>query len=941
MGHSSRLQAHSRIALARESRVEHGIIGREQELAAVGRLLDRARDGPAALVIDGEAGIGKTTVWLEALRAAEARGLRVLQARPAETEAKLSYSAVADLVGAAFDETEAELPPPQRRALAAALLIGDAEEPADARTISAALVAVVHALASRHPVLLAVDDVQWLDAASHEALAFAARRLPSQLTVVLARRSGARADLPLGLERALPDDRVEHIVLGPLSLAGLHHLIRSRLGMAPPRPLLMRLFEGSGGNPFFALEIARALRPDRPLDEPLPVPRSVEELVEARVEALSLDARRLALAAAALSHPTVGIVVDALAGEVDTRAALIEAEEAGVLVADRDRLRFAHPLLASGIYRRASDERRRQLHERLATLVSDAEERAHHLALSALEADEQVAAEIEKAAVSAKRRGAHQAAAELFAASRRLTPEGRMDELTRRSLGEAAALIAAGDVDRARALAEAETRSPVAALQAEALYLLGEITWISGSGSPREHFEAALAAAPEDRELASRIYPKLVSFTTHDPKRAVAYAEAAMRLLSPERHPGPLAQIVFDRFWAEVGLGHGARWDLFEQWRELEAKAGPDAPKTPLPLICFWSMDDFEAARRRYAIEEKWYRERGHDLWRAERLAHLAMAELRAGEWKVAARSIEEACDTLAPHIDQPGPWGAAFRIRSVVDAHLGRTGRARATIEPFIAKAEDAGLGLWEALGLSTLGFIDFVEGDHRAADRTLTKMHERTETVGVADLAPDRSEPFHVESLVALGEVERAHDVLARLEERGRKLPRLWITVTLPRVRAFVLAAEGDVHGGLAALDELDPADAAKLPFELAWNRLVQGRLHRRVKQKRAAGEALREALTIFERLGAPTWVEQTRAELGRLGLRRAPAELTPTELRVAELAATGMTNREVASAAFMSPKTVEANLVRVYRKLGIASRAELGARMADERRRMDTQT
>jgi DNA-binding NarL/FixJ family response regulator len=247
----------------------------------------------------------------------------------------------------------------------------------------------------------------------------------------------------------------------------------------------------------------------------------------------------------------------------------------------------------------------------------------------------------------------------------------------------------------------------------------------------------------------------------------------------------------------------------------------------------------------------------------------------------------------------------------------------------------------LWEVLGLSALAFVDFVDGDHRAVDATLTRMRERMETVAVKELAPDRSEPFHVESLVALGERERAREALARLELRGRSFPRLWIKVALPRTRALVLAAEGDVAAALAAFDELDVDEAARLPFDLAWNRLVQGRLHRRVKQRRAAADALGEALAIFQRLGAPTWAEQARAELGRVGLRRAPAELTPTERRVAELAATGMTNREVASAAFMSPKTVEANLARVYRKLGIASRAELGARMADEHRRVEAQT
>jgi DNA-binding NarL/FixJ family response regulator len=148
-------------------------------------------------------------------------------------------------------------------------------------------------------------------------------------------------------------------------------------------------------------------------------------------------------------------------------------------------------------------------------------------------------------------------------------------------------------------------------------------------------------------------------------------------------------------------------------------------------------------------------------------------------------------------------------------------------------------------------------------------------------------------------------------------------------------VLAAEGDVSGALAALDELDREAATKLPFDLGRALLVRGRLLRRAKQKRAAADTLREALAIFERLGASAWEAQARAELDRVGLRRSPDELTATERRVAELAAEGLTNREVASKAYMSPKTVQANLTRIYRKLGIRSRAELGARMADESR------
>jgi DNA-binding CsgD family transcriptional regulator len=350
-------------------------------------------------------------------------------------------------------------------------------------------------------------------------------------------------------------------------------------------------------------------------------------------------------------------------------------------------------------------------------------------------------------------------------------------------------------------------------------------------------------------------------------------------------------------------------------------------------LIHFHSIDDFESARARHAVEDEWYRVRGEDDWRAERQAHRAYVEFRAGEWDVAEPLVEESCATIA-QLEQPGPWAMAFRFRAIVDAGRGRTERARETLVPLIEEAERSGRAHWEALLLSALAFVEFTAGEYRAVDRALVRMNECLAKTGVREFVPDRSEPFHVESLVALGELESARQVLERLEARGRLVPRLWIDVTLPRTRALVLAAAGDIDEALAALDELDLDRAARLPLDLGWSLLVRGRLHRRARHRGAAAEALRKALEVFEGLGAPTWVEQTQAELDRVGLRRAGQELTATELRVAELAAAGLTNREVAAQAFMSPKTVEANLARIYRKLGIHSRAELGARIEGRR-------
>ena len=921
-----------------------GIFGRDLELAAMERFLDSAPTWPSAVVIEGEAGIGKTTLWLEGIRRAEDRGTRALRARPAESEQKLSYVALADLVDEAFDEVGSALPEVQQRALAGALVRDDAGDGTSARTTATAFVSVLVACAEKGAVLLAVDDIQWLDSASAQTLAFALRRLPPKVGVLLAHRAEAGHFLPLGLERALPESRLLRIAPRPLSLAALHHLVKYRLGTSLPRPLLARLTEASGGNPFYALEMARALaaRSDLEPAQPLPVPRNLEELVVSRVASLSPPAGQLALAAAATSQPTRSILASALPPDADFAPALLEAEEAGVLTSEDDRIRFQHPLLASVIYGSASAERRRQLHMRLALLVSDPEERARHLALCTTEPAEEVAAEIAEAAALAARRGAPEAAAELFAAAKRLTPLAREEKLTSRGLGEAKALLAAGDISGARRIASEAAAASTAGLHAEAELVLGDLDWIGGSwASAIEHLENALAAKPADLALAARAYPKLVNYTVaHAPGQAIERAERALATLNFEQVPAAAASVAFDLYWAELLLGHGARPELVERWRELEDQAGPEASKSVIPLIYFTAIDDFDSARNRHAVEAEWYHVRGEEGWAAERLAHLGFAEFRAGRWDLAERLVEDSCTTIA-QLERPGPWTMPFRHRSFVDAGRGRTERARTTLLPLIDEASRSGRRAWEALFLSTLAFVEFTDDDHAGVDAALTRMYRCTEDMGTRDFVPDRSEPLYVESLVALGEVERAKGELARLEERGRVFPRLWIDVTLPRTRAIVLAAEGELTKAFAALDALEDAAAANLPFDLAWTLLVRGRLHRRAKQRRAAGEALRAALEQFEQLGAPSWIERTRAELDRIGLRRAPEELTVTERRVAELAASGLTNREVASKAFMSPKTVQANLARVYRKLGISSRAELGARMSEERRRVAAQT
>ena len=923
------------------------VVGRDQELEAAAAFLDRMAEGPSGLLLEGDAGAGKTTLWLDAIRQAEARGCRVLRARPVEAELKLSYAALADLLGGVVDEVAARLPPPQERALAAVLVrVPESEETVQARMTAVALVSVLGALAADEPVLVAVDDVQWLDAASERALAFAARRMHTHVGVLLTRR-GAGDDVPLDLDRALPEGGLERRVVGPLSLAALHHVLRARLGTSFPRPLLTRVAAASEGNPFVALEIGRAViaqGADRALSDPLPVPLAVRRLSEVRIRNLSCAAQEVLLVTSALFRPTVSTVAGVTEGDARAvEAAVAEAVEADVLADERGRLRFTHPLFASAVYASASDTVRRQLHQRLAAATDDLEERARHLAQAATGADESVAAEIAGGATEAARRGAQDAAAELFEASRRLTPPDRADERAWRTLGQASALNAVGDFADARSLAqEALECARADAPRVAALSLLGTLAWFGGSaGEARRGLEQALMAAGEEAALTRPLYAKLVRFSlTLDPASALRYAEAAVPLLREGDDRSLLAHVLLDGFFASAAIGRPAPPADLEGALDLEERSvvGHDPPH-PYPLIWFVANDDLELARARYLREDEWYRQRGEEIWRADRRSHLAIAELRAGNGATAQSLVEEACAALE-HVEVGGPFAMVFEKRALVDAFCGRADRARDSLLQLIDGFERKAEPWWTALSLSTLAVAEFAAGELSAADDTLTRMHALASSLGVVDVLTDRSEPFHVELLLELGEIDRARQVLQRLEERARRLPRLWIATALPSTRALVSAADGDVAGALALADRLDTAQAGRLPFALGCHLLVKGRLLRRARQKRAAADALAEARDIFERLGTPAWSARAQVESERIGLRRAaPRGLTESERRVAQLVATGLTNRQVAERLFISPKTVEANLGRAYAKLGIRSRAELGARLADLARPTET--
>ena len=250
------------------------IVGRDEELGSLHAFLDRATGGPAALVLQGEAGIGKSTLWVAGVEGARERGFRVLSSRPAEAESGLAHSGLGDLFEDVLEQVLPELPAPRRRVLAIALLLEEREAvpPADPRALAVAVRTTLGALAKDEPVVVAIDDVQWLDGSSGSALAFALRRLEEDVRLLLTRRV-EEGIAPPELETAIHADRIERLRVGPLSVGATHELLRQPLGRTFARPTLLRLHEASGGNPFYALELARALPPDVDPTQPLPVPR--------------------------------------------------------------------------------------------------------------------------------------------------------------------------------------------------------------------------------------------------------------------------------------------------------------------------------------------------------------------------------------------------------------------------------------------------------------------------------------------------------------------------------------------------------------------------------------------------------------------------------------------------------------------------------------------
>ena len=918
-------------------KVASDILGRDEELAYLQAFLDRTDAEVRAVVLEGEVGVGKSTLWAAGVAEAQQRGFHALSSRPAEVERGLPHVVLADLLEGVAEEVLPALSAPRRRALEGALLMDRAPEyDVDPRALGVAVRTSFELLAEKRPLVLAVDDSQWIDSSSASALAFALRRLRAHsVLLLLARRLDDGAGTP-GIEASVDADTIERLRVGPLSIGAMHLLLQRRLGRPFARPTLLRLHEASGGNPFYALELARGVASAGATGDPIapfPVPEALERLVEARLAGLGSATRKALLLTAAHGRPS-----PALLGAAGMSPKALEPALAAQVVELSDGLvRFTHPLLASVLYHGASRQDRRQAHRYLAASVDDPVDRARHLALSSETPDEEVAAALEEAATLPRGRGAIIAAAELAEYAVRLTPPDALEDRHRRTIAAARAHLDAGDASRARALALDLLPWTSAAGRAEALVLLSEIEnvgrrWKRAIELRREALDAA-AGLPL---LQAKIHESLglaVWFTEGAgpaDEHAVTALELAEARGDEALRAGALSVLAIGRFRA----GDPNALGLVEQAQLAAATVDPQQRRRAIfrivhPLV--WSYQLDRARTLLESIEREWSER--DELTTAGVLWWLGMIELRSGQFRVAADYAGRAREIWHQYaIDEPEETSGATWLVALITAHRGELERARTLIEhnlplterhPLIHSGDEALLGLVKAWS----GRPGDAVARFAAAD-------EERGSSGVKEPAKFWWRADYAEALLALGKLDEAAALVDSWEADAVRLGREAVVAQATRCHGLIAAARGDAENALAQLTRaVVQHEAVGDGFGRSRALLALGIVRRRARQKRAAREAIAAALDGFETSGAAGWAEKARAELGSIGGRSPTEGLTPAEGRIAALVAEGRTNREVAAELFLTEQTVATALTRVYRKLGVRSRAELARQRADQ--------
>jgi DNA-binding CsgD family transcriptional regulator len=935
--------------------VEPKLVGRDAEIAGISAFLSATSGAPAALNITGEAGIGKTMVWRHLVQGAR-RSSRVLSCQPSSAERPLAFSALGDLFGDVVHEVLPALQKPRRQAVAAALLLDASTAPLptelsaighplpERRVLAQGVLDSLRILSNGSPLVIAVDDVQWADRPSASVLEFCFRRLQGEPVSILLTFRNDGASVPFGLDRVLPPDRFRRVRLGPLSLGAIGEILRSRLGTAPRRHTLTRLYEACGGNPFYALECARAL-PDHPppplTNEPIPLPQSLSGLVRRRVRQLTPDARQAGQLVAASSDPRERRI-RAACGDGESWAAIDQAVDAGILEHDGDALRFTHPLLRSALYAEMTLSERRQVHQRLAASAEGVEERAWHLALGADRPSENVAGMLHAAAKHAASRGAPETAAALEEQATRLTPASGSGAARERTVQAADYHFRAGDMARSRELIDSVLVACRAGPRRAPLLLRLATIHYHQSGWPlaEQTFCQAAREAPEDPALCAHAEQELAlaRIVAGDLPDALRWARASLR--SAERAGDPrLAAHSLARIAAiEFLQGNGVRTDLLDEAETLSGSAGeePDgrlplfSPSLSRGLVLKW-CDRLGEARPMLAGEYERALDRGDEASLPFLLYHFSELECWAGNWDAAEEYALEGC-RAADESRQQTMRPATLYSLALVRAHRGQIAQARELASEALALSNRTGNVPVASLALSVLGFAALSSDDYQAAHSHLGPIADASAAAGLGEPSVVKFLPDEIEALTALGEVDRARSFTRQLEAQGESLGRPWARATGARCRALLAAIDGDLSGARAACGQaLAQHEQLPMPFELARTLLLKGMIERRARHRQAARESLGQALTTFEHLGALLWAGKAVRELAKITMRPSGHGLTETESRVAALVAQGLTNRAIASAMFITENTVQTHVRHIFLKLGVRSRTELATRFS----------
>ena len=911
-------------------------LGREAELAALAAVLDEARQGAGgALVVRGEPGVGKSLLLATVMDGAG--DVTLLSASGVQSESDLAFGALSALLHPLLDGID-QLPDVQADSLRAAVGLASSAH-VEQLPCHAAVVSLLAASASARPVLVVADDLQWFDAASRDALLFAARRLDSDaVAFVMAIRDG---DTEEPLHTGLPELHLSGLAEDP----ALRLVARAAGGVSPA--VARRLWAQTAGNPLALVEIPRNLSAEQrsgrvALDEPLPVGQRLEDSFAARAAALP-DASRQALLVAATSYTGATDTLLAALGELGLPAnALDAAEEEDLVSIAHGALTWRHPLVRSAIYHAAGAPARRTAHAALASAGGEArlpDHRAWHLAAAAAAPDETVAAELEAVAVEAARRGAPSTALRAFAQAAMLSP-GESDR-ARREIDAAELALAVGRLDEALELLDgARGRSDDPRLRAHGERIRARVEMLRGSPQAAHDRLVAIAdaIAEIDRPLAAAAMTEAVlARTVTGP--LPAYRETAERAFALAEGLGGEVEAM-----AGVALGCGlllsaetdAGLELFARYGAVVEKpeVWQSAPELPGMYACLHaSIERFDTADRLFTAMTTSAREQGAVRALPYPLSGRALVDLELGRWPAALAGAEEAVE-LSREMAGPAMLASSLAALAQVEASMGRPEATRAHAEESLAICKQLNAWAVEPEPVLALASLALSLGEHEAAVSVWTQT-----TVDIREwvLEPgwEHLDDVMIEASVRAGRTAQAERELADLEAKAQRTGRTWAHAVAARCRGLL--------AGTAELDEpfqraLEWHDRAPLPFARARTELCYGERLRRARRRVDAREQLARASATFHALGAKIWAERAERELAAAGYnRQSPAEqspwaeLTAAETRVARVILEGATYDEAASALFVSPRTIETHLRQIYRKVGVRSRSEMTRRLA----------